>query len=114
MLGGCKRLDAEVTHEDWLQTLAEVAVALAGFSGLLAGIRQRSERHSRINITRLRTIVETSLSVLAFSLLPTLLSGLGVSEIEPFESRRSPSWQASSLLPSRDFTAFVLRPALRR
>jgi len=73
-----------VAHEDWLQTLAEVAVALAGFSGLLAGIRQRSQRESRINITRLRTIVETSLSVLAFSLLPALLNGLGLSEIGAF------------------------------
>ena len=83
-LGGCKRLDAEVAHEDWLQTLAEVAVALAGFSGLLAGIRQRSQRESRISITRLRTIVETSLSVLAFSLLPALLNGLGISEVGAF------------------------------
>ena len=70
-----------MTHEDWLQTFAEVAVALAGFSGLLAGFRQRSQRDSRINITRLRTIVETSLSVLAFSLLPVLLNGFGLSEI---------------------------------
>jgi len=59
-------------------------VALAGFSGLLAGIRQRSERQSRINVTRLRTIVETSLSVLAFSLLPTVLHGFGVSEARAF------------------------------
>jgi hypothetical protein len=73
-----------MTHEAWLQTLAEVAVALAGFSGLLAGIRQRSQRESRINTTRLRTIVETSLSVLAFSLLPTLLNGLGVDEVGAF------------------------------
>jgi len=73
-----------VAHENWLQTLAEVAVALAGFSGLLAGIRQRSERQSRINVTRLRTIVETSLSVLAFSLLPAILNGLGVSEVGAF------------------------------
>ncbi len=41
-----------MAHENWLQTLAEVAVALAGFSGLLAGIRLRSERQSRINVTR--------------------------------------------------------------
>ena len=73
-----------MAHEDWLRTLAEVAVTLAGFSGLLAGIRQRSQRESRINITRLRTIVETSLSVLAFSLLPALLNGLGLSEVGAF------------------------------
>lgn len=73
-----------MTHEDWLQTLAEIAVALAGFSGLLAGIRQRSQRESQINVTRLRTIVETSLSVLAFCLVPVLLNGMGVAEVGAF------------------------------
>ena len=67
-------------HEDWLQTLAEIAVTLAGFSGLLSGIRQRTERESRVNRTRLRTIVETSFSVLAFCLIPVFLAGLGLSE----------------------------------
>jgi O-antigen/teichoic acid export membrane protein len=67
-------------HEDWLQTLAEIAVTLAGFSGLLSGIRQRTERESRVNSTRLRTIVETSFSVLAFCLIPVFLAGLGLAE----------------------------------
>src|SRR5262245_23394835 len=73
-----------VTHEGWLQTLAQVAVALAGFSGLLAGVRHRSEQESRINVTRVKTIIETSLPILALSLLPTLLHGLGVAEIAAF------------------------------
>jgi hypothetical protein len=73
-----------VAHQDWLQTPAEVAVALAGLSGLLAGIRQGSQRESQINVTRLRTIVETSLSVLAFCLIPVFLNGLGISEIGAF------------------------------
>lgn len=73
-----------MVHEDWLQTLAEIAVALAGFSGLLAGIRQRNQRESQINLTRLRTIVETSLSVLAFCLMPVLLNGLGIGEVGAF------------------------------
>jgi len=69
-----------MVHEDWLQTLAEIAVTLAGFSGLLSGIRQRTERESRVNSTRLRTIVETSFSVLAFCLIPVFLAGLGLPE----------------------------------
>jgi hypothetical protein len=73
-----------VTHEGWLQTLAQVGVALAGFSGLLAGVRYRSEQESRINATRLRTIIETSLPIVALSLLPTLLNGLGMGEISAF------------------------------
>ena len=59
-------------------------MTLAGFSGLLAGVRQRSQRESRINITGFRTIVETSFSVLAFSLLPALLNGFGLSEVGAF------------------------------
>ena len=71
-------------HEDWLQTLAEIAVTLAGFSGLLSGIRQRTARESRVNSTRLRTIVETSFSVLAFCLIPVFLTGLGLPENAAF------------------------------
>ena len=73
-----------MTHEGWLQTLAQVAVALAGFSGLLAGVRYRNEQESRINLTRVRTIIETSLPIAALSLLPTLLNGLGLGEIAAF------------------------------
>jgi hypothetical protein len=73
-----------MAYEDWLQTLAQVAVTLAGFSGLLAGIRQRTQRESQINVTRFKTIVETSLSVLAFCVVPVLLHGLGVGELGAF------------------------------
>jgi hypothetical protein len=31
-----------MVHAEWLQTLAEVAIAFAGFSGLIAGIRWRA------------------------------------------------------------------------
>lgn len=67
-------------HEDWLQTVAEVSVALAGFSSLAAGMRRRDYRTSAINRTRLLTIVETSLSALFFSVLPVLFHGLGMGE----------------------------------
>ena len=73
-----------MTHEGWLQTLAQVAVALAGFSGLLAGVRHRTEQESRINVTRVKTIIETSLPIAALSLVPTLLNGLGIGEIAAF------------------------------
>ena len=93
-----------MTYGDWLQTLAQIAVALAGFSGLLAGIRQRNQRESEINITRLRTIVETSLSVLGFCLVPIFLNGLGVGEAEAF--RISASAFLAGFIP---FTAMGFR-----
>ncbi len=106
-----------MTHEGWLQTLAEVAVALAGFSGLIAGVRYRSEQESRINATRLRTIIETSLPILALSLLPTLFNGLGMGEIAAF--RISALVFLAGLIPlgTRGFRRFraasgVSRPSL--
>jgi hypothetical protein len=103
-----------VTHEGWLQTLAEVAVALAGFSGLLAGVRYRSELESKINATRLRTIIETSLPILALSLLPTLLNGLGLSEIAAF--RISALVFLAGLIPLsiRGFSRFRAAAGVRR
>ena len=102
-----------MTHEDWLRTLAEVAVALAGFSGLLAGIRQRNQRESQINLTRLKTIVETSLSVLAFCLMPVFLKAWVSASWGPFGFLRSSSSRDSSPLLSWDFAAFVLRQVHR-
>ncbi len=67
-------------HEDWLQVTAEVSIAFAGFSGLAAGLRDRSGRRTKINQSRLLTIVETSLSALLFCLVPVVLHGFGMSE----------------------------------
>ncbi len=71
-------------HEDWLMTMAEVSIALAGFSSLAAVLRDQSPTESKINRTRLLTIVETSLSVLVFCIVPAVLHGLGVSEPAAF------------------------------
>ncbi|MDP6980783.1 MAG: hypothetical protein QF570_19645 [Myxococcota bacterium] len=53
-----------MSHEDWLQVAAEVSIALAGFSGLAAGLRERGGPRTKVNQSRLHTIVETSLSTL--------------------------------------------------
>ncbi len=69
-----------MSHEEWLQVVAEVAIALAGFSGLAAGLRDRDGQRTKINQTRLQTIVETSLSALLFSIVPVILHGFGMAE----------------------------------
>ena len=57
-----------------LQTIGEVAVALAGFSGVVAVLGQRSRGNwSAEEILRLRTLVEPSLVALFGSLLPGTL-----------------------------------------
>lgn len=54
-----------------LQTIAEVAVALAGFSGVVAVLGQRGRGNwSLEEILQLRTLVEPSLVALFGSLLP--------------------------------------------
>jgi hypothetical protein len=63
---------------DHLLTVGEIAVTLAGFSALVAilgGRRGRSE--PRVDALRLRTMLEASLLVLAFSLFPLIPSKLG-------------------------------------
>jgi len=59
---------------DILQTIAEVAVSLLGFTGVVAVLGHRGSGHwSPAEILQLRTLVEPSLIVLFGSLLPGIL-----------------------------------------
>lgn len=54
-----------------LNTIAEVAIALAGFSGVVVALGRRDSRHwSSEEILRLQTLVEPSLIALFGSFLP--------------------------------------------
>jgi hypothetical protein len=57
-----------------LETIAEVAIALAGFSGIVAVMGQRSSGEwSPAELTRLRLLLEVSLLVVFLSFLPALM-----------------------------------------
>ncbi len=56
--------------EDTLLTLAEVAVALAGFSGVVTAFQTRGRPWSRFDSVRLWNLLRFSLALLFFSLLP--------------------------------------------
>ena len=58
--------------ESYLYALVEAGVALAGFSAIALALESRGAQQSRL--------VERSLMASLFALLPTLLSGLGLSE----------------------------------
>lgn len=74
-----------------LLTLAEVAVAFAGFASLVSILGRRSARDdSRINSIRMRAMVLYSLMVVAFSLVPFFLQRYGLSD--------PAIWRASSAL----------------
>ncbi|MEZ5558182.1 MAG: hypothetical protein R3E86_06495 [Pseudomonadales bacterium] len=74
--------------EELFFTIAEIGVAFAGFAGLvtvLARRSQRSEKRAALELVFLHTVLATSLSAVAFALLPPSLSYLGV---EPANSLR--------------------------
>jgi hypothetical protein len=53
-----------------LQTTAEVSVALAGFTGVVAAFGQRRGHWASIDTVRFRVMLLTSLAALVFSILP--------------------------------------------
>ena len=64
----------QVQDADFLFVVAEVAVAFAGFASIVAVLGQRTTRdHPRTDAFRLRGLLESSLVVVAFSLLPYVL-----------------------------------------
>lgn len=60
-----------------LRSLSEVAIALAGFTGIVAALGRRAGgRWSPLEWLRLRMLLETSLGVVFLSLLPVLVRQL--------------------------------------
>jgi hypothetical protein len=70
-----------VEENETLRTLAEVAVALTGFTGIVAVLGRRAGGEwTPLELLRLRMLLETSLAVLFLALLPLLLQALRPSE----------------------------------
>ena len=75
---------------DTLLTIAQVAAAFAGFSGLIAVLAQERVRVPRaIAAAWLRRMVEFALMVLAFSIIPIVVARFDVSPL--------PAWRLLSL-----------------
>lgn len=71
--------------------LAEISVALAGFSAIIGVLGSRSGRSEvRVDALRLQAMLETSFVVAAASILPALLDHFGIAV--------SASWRISSAL----------------
>jgi hypothetical protein len=78
-----------VRDADFLFVTAEVAVAFAGFASIVAVLGQRTTRdHPLIDAFRLRGLLECSLVVVAFSLLPYVLVRIAPNELS--------AWRLSS------------------
>jgi hypothetical protein len=62
-----------------LRTIAEIAISLAGFTGIVAVLGRRARGEwTPLELLRLRLLLETSLGVLFCSFLPALLLAAGV------------------------------------
>ena len=102
-----------------LETIAEVAIALAGFSGIVAVLGQRSSgKWSPTERVRLRLLLEVSLLAVFLSFLPSLMLR-GTSPIAAWRisngvcglARLSPRSLAAVLtfMATAGLTVFVLR-----
>ena len=84
-----------------LRTLAEVAVAFAGFTGIVAVLGKRSSNPwSSAELNTIRTLLHTSIGATLFALLPGVLG--------PYVESSDLVWRASSGL----FTAYHLTAIL--
>ena len=78
-------------YADEFRTLAEIAVALAGFTGIVVALERRSSPgHSGTNRARLRELLLASLGVVFFVFIPTLLAGAGVDDRWAYRASQLP------------------------
>ena len=78
-----------MTISGWFQTIAEIGIGLAGFSGLIVALRKRAGPLSRTQIYRMRILLTLSFGAMFLSLLPHLMLDLGFDE--------SIIWRSASL-----------------
>ncbi len=65
---------------DILQTIAEISIGLAGFSGLIVALRKSPGPLSDVQKFRLKILFANAFGAMFLSLLPNLLSGFGMPE----------------------------------
>jgi len=81
----------EAALDEFRFTVAEVAVAFAGFAGLVTVLTQRlSESQREFDVVRFRDMLLLSLMAAAFALFPTLPAAFGAD--------REITWRVSSML----------------
>ena len=73
---------APLTQENALIVIAEIAIALAGFSSIVIALRRGMDLITSFAYIRLWRLLETSLATLLFALVPFALHYLGVGESE--------------------------------
>jgi hypothetical protein len=89
-------------YQNALSTLAEVAIAITGFAGVVTVFGRRSSGHwSVFERTRLVVLLGCSLAALLFCVLPFVVLSIPVSE--------SSCWRSLSVLLAVALTAFTVQ-----
>ncbi len=78
-----------MTIPGWFQTIAEIGIGLAGFSGLIVELRKQTGPLRSIQIYRMRILLALSFGAMFLSMLPNLASDLGLDELR--------TWHLASL-----------------
>ena len=63
-------------HQEYLSVVSEIAVALAGFTGIVGAFKHRGSNWSAEELGNLATLLRASIAALFLSLLPYLLHQL--------------------------------------
>jgi|GEM_PF-5739824 len=80
-----------MTPSDILPTIAEISVAIVGFAGILFALgNQGAAKNQKMNLFRIRIMVETGMLMIFLSLTPILF--LSIPALAPF------TWRLSSLI----------------
>ena len=66
-------------YSDETQTLAEIAIAMAGFAGIITALKVSSYSKQTADYARMRELLLTSLGVVFFAFIPKLSSGFAES-----------------------------------
>jgi hypothetical protein len=98
--------ETSVQRADLLLTTAQIGMALAGFAGLVTLLSRPTPRaDARLNEIRFRNMVELSLMLAAFGLLPFVPAEFGLAE--------PTSWRISSAAYAVVGAAFLLHSVRR-
>ena len=95
-------------HTEFLFIVAEVAVAFAGFAGLVFAISARRDQEpeqTRLQFELLLNVLSASLLVIAFALIPPMIADIGASP--------DTTWRGSALLFAIAFGSYIVY-SLRR
>jgi hypothetical protein len=91
-------------QSEFLFTVAEIAVAFAGFAGLVIAISRRQGRSAadaQLDLELLKNVLGGSLMAIAFALIPATLLGMDV--------KPSVAWRSSAFLYAIAFVLYMAR-----